>query len=109
MPLIRTHGWPGSFIEMLDILPFLKDPGAHGHDAEDSFDLINPSLPGFGCSDKPVNSGMNFFQIADTWVELMDALGYERFVVHGGDLENTVSGCLPGCCQLGLKAQALCQ
>jgi len=94
MPLILTHGWPGSFIEMLDILPLLKDPEAHGHDAEDSFDLIIPSLPGFGFSDKPVNSGMNFFEIADTWVELMDALGYERFAVHGGDLGAGVSTAL---------------
>jgi pimeloyl-ACP methyl ester carboxylesterase len=94
IPLILTHGWPGSFIEMLDILPLLKDPGAHGHDVEDSFDLIIPSLPGFGFSDKPVNSGMNFFQIADTWVELMDVLGYERFAVHGGDLGAGVSTAL---------------
>jgi pimeloyl-ACP methyl ester carboxylesterase len=91
MPLILTHGWPGSFFEMLKILPLLTDPAAYGHDAADSFDVIIPSLPGFGYSDIPTHLGMNFFRLAEIWVELMDALGYERFALQGGDLGAGVS------------------
>jgi pimeloyl-ACP methyl ester carboxylesterase len=94
MPLILTHGWPGSFLEMLRILPLLTDPAAYGHDAADSFDVIIPSLPGFGYSDKPAFLGMNFFRVAQIWVELMGALGYERFAVQGGDLGAGVSTAL---------------
>ena len=65
MPLILTHGWPGSFLEMLKILPLLTDPAAHGRDAADSFDVVIPSLPGFGYSDKPSQPGMNFFRVAE--------------------------------------------
>lgn len=79
---------------MLDILPLLTNPAAHGHDAADSFDVIIPSLPGFGFSDKPAHLGMNFFRVAETWVELMGALGYERFAVQGGDLGAGVSTAL---------------
>jgi pimeloyl-ACP methyl ester carboxylesterase len=70
MPLILTHGWPGSFLEMLRILPLLTDPAAYGHDAADSFDVIVPSLPGFGYSDRPEQLGMNFFRIAEILVQL---------------------------------------
>ena len=70
MPLILTHGWPGSFLEMLRILPLLTDPAAYGHDAGDSFDVIVPSLPGFGYSDRPEQLGMNFFRIAEILVQL---------------------------------------
>lgn len=94
MPLILTHGWPGSFLEMLKILPLLTDPAAHGYDAADSFDVVIPSLPGFGYSDKPAQLGMNFFRIAEIWVELMGALGYERFAAQGGDLGAGVSTAL---------------
>lgn len=94
MPLILTHGWPGSFLEMLKILPFLTDPAAHGRDAADSFDVVLPSLPGFGYSDKPAQLGMNFFRIAEIWAELMDALGYHRFSAQGGDLGAGVSTAL---------------
>jgi len=94
MPLILTHGWPGSFLEMLKILPLLTDPAAHGHDAADSFDVVIPSLPGFGYSDKPTELGANFFRIAEIWVELMGALGYERFAAQGGDLGAGVSTAL---------------
>ena len=86
MPLILTHGWPGSFLEMLKIVPLLTHPAAHGHGPADSFDVVIPSLPGFGYSDKPAQLGMNFLRIAEIWVELMGALGYERFAVQGGDL-----------------------
>jgi pimeloyl-ACP methyl ester carboxylesterase len=94
MPLILTHGWPGSFLEMPGILPLLTDPAAYGHDAADSFDVIIPSLPGFGYSDKPAGLGMNFFRVAEIGVELMGALGYERFAVQGGDLGAGVSTAL---------------
>ncbi len=94
MPLILTHGWPGSFLEMLKILPLLTDPAAHGRDAADSFDVVIPSLPGFGYSDKPSQPGMNFFRVAEIWVELMGALGYEKFAAQGGDLGAGVSTAL---------------
>jgi len=91
MPLILTHGWPGSFLEMLKIVLFLTDPAAYGHDAADSSDVIVPSLPGFGYSDRPEQLGMNFFRIAEICVELMGALGYQRFAAQGGDLGAGVS------------------
>lgn len=94
MPLILTHGWPGSFAEMLTIIPLLADPAAHGFDPEDSFDVIVPSLPGFGYSDKPAHEGMNAFRVADLWVELMRSLGYDRFAAQGGDLGAGVSTAL---------------
>jgi pimeloyl-ACP methyl ester carboxylesterase len=94
MPLVLTHGWPGSFLEMLKILPVLTDPAAHGYDAADSFDVVIPSLSGFGYSDKPEQLGMNFLRIAEIWVELMGALGYERFAAQGGDLGAGVSTAL---------------
>lgn len=86
MPLILTHGWPGSFVEMLKLIRLLTDPKAHGHDACDSFDVIVPSLPGFGFSDRPSEEGMNVFSVAELWVKLMHELGYERFGAQGGDL-----------------------
>jgi pimeloyl-ACP methyl ester carboxylesterase len=85
MPLIITHGWPGSFTQMLKILPLLTDPGAHGFDPADSFDVIVPSLPGFGFSDRPANEGMNAFRVADIWVELMHALDGKVAVITGGN------------------------
>ena len=91
MPLILTHGWPGSFLEMLKIVPLLTDPAADGHDTADSFDVVIPSLPGFGYSDKPAQFGMNFFRIAEIWAEIMSALGHERFAAQGGDLGAGVS------------------
>jgi pimeloyl-ACP methyl ester carboxylesterase len=94
MPLILTHGWPGSFLEMLKILPLLTDPAAYGHDAADCFDVVVPSLPGFGYSDRPEQIGMNFFRIAEIWVELMDALGFRKFAAQGGDLGAGVSTAL---------------
>jgi len=94
IPLILTHGWPGSFLEMLKILPLLTDPAAHGHDAADSFDVVIPSLPGFGYSDQPRHLGMNFFRVAEIWAEFMGALGYERFAAQGGDLGAGVSTAL---------------
>jgi pimeloyl-ACP methyl ester carboxylesterase len=86
LPLILTHGWPGSFIEMSRIIPMLTDPGAHGGDPRDAFDVVVPSLPGFGYSDRPAAPGMNVFRVAELWVDLMNALGYSRFAAHGGDI-----------------------
>jgi pimeloyl-ACP methyl ester carboxylesterase len=79
---------------MLKILPLLTDPAAYGHDAADAFDVVIPSLPGFGYSDKPEQPGMNFFRVAEIWVELMGALGYKRFALQGGDLGAGVSTAL---------------
>ena len=91
MPLILTHGWPGSFLEMRKVLPLLTDPAAYGLDAADSFDVVIPSLPGFGYSDRPMEPGMNFFRVAEIWTELMSALGYDKFAAQGGDLGAGVS------------------
>ncbi len=94
MPIILTHGWPGSFVEMLGIIPLLTDPAAHGFDAADSFDVVVPSLPGFGFSDRPGIEGMDAYRVADIWVELMQTLGYDRFAAQGGDLGAGVSTAL---------------
>ncbi len=94
MPLIITHGWPGSFVEMIKLIPLLTDPTAHGGSAEDAFDVIVPSLPGYGFSDRPQKRGMNPFQVAAVWVRLMAELGYERFAAQGGDWGSTVSTAL---------------
>ena len=86
LPLIITHGWPGSFLEMLTIIPLLTDPAAHGGDAADAFDVVVPSLPGYGFSDRlPAPAVLP--SIARLWVRLMvDILGYERFGAQGGDI-----------------------
>jgi pimeloyl-ACP methyl ester carboxylesterase len=91
IPLILTHGWPGSFLEMLKIIPLLIDPASHGGDSTDSFDVVVPSLPGFGFSDRPTSRGMNTFRIAEMWVGLMTELGYGRFAAQGGDFGAGVS------------------
>jgi pimeloyl-ACP methyl ester carboxylesterase len=91
IPLIVTHGWPGSFVEMLRIVPLLTDPTAHGGNAADAFDVVIPSLPGFGFSDRPAIHGMNAFRVADLWAGLMSELGYTRFAAQGGDLGAGVS------------------
>lgn len=94
LPLIITHGWPGSFVEMIKILPLLTHPAAHGGSPEDAFDVIVPSLPGYGFSDRPTRRGMNVFEIARLWVNLMLALGYPRFGTQGGDWGSWVSTAL---------------
>jgi pimeloyl-ACP methyl ester carboxylesterase len=91
LPLIITHGWPGSFVEMVKIIPLLTDPEAHGGSAEDAFDVIVPSLPGYGFSDRPTERGMNPFKVAALWARLMTELGYERFAAQGGDWGSTIS------------------
>jgi pimeloyl-ACP methyl ester carboxylesterase len=90
-PLVITHGWPGSFIEFLDMLPHLCDPASVGADPADAFDVVVPSMPGYGFSERPSKPGMSVFAIADLWVELMRGLGYERFGAQGGDLGAAVS------------------
>lgn len=91
MPLILTHGWPGSFVEMLDIIPLLTDPAAHGGDARDAFDVVVPSLPGYGFSAAPEQTGTGTYEIAALWAALMSGLGYDKFGAQGGDLGAGVS------------------
>ncbi|KUL41533.1 epoxide hydrolase family protein [Actinoplanes awajinensis] len=85
-PLIMTHGWPGSFAEYLDVIGPLTDPRSHGGDPSQAFHLVIPSLPGFGFSGPVPEAGWNVGRIAAAWGELMSSLGYERYLVHGGDL-----------------------
>jgi pimeloyl-ACP methyl ester carboxylesterase len=85
LPIIITHGWPGSVIEQLKIIGPLTDPTAHGGRAEDAFDVVIPSLPGYGFSGKPKGTGWDPDRIARAWAELMQRLGYTRYVAQGGD------------------------
>jgi pimeloyl-ACP methyl ester carboxylesterase len=85
LPLIITHGWPGSVVEMLNVVGPLADPTAHGGDAEDAFDLVVPSIPGYGFSARPTATGWDPVHIADAWIALMRSLGYTRYVAQGGD------------------------
>ena len=91
LPLIITHGWPGSIIEQLKVIGPLTDPAAHGGKAEDSFDVVIPSLPGHGFSGKPTGTGWDPPRIARAWTTLMKRLGYKKFVAQGGDWGNAVS------------------
>ena len=94
MPLVLTHGWPGSFIEMVRILPLLTDPAAHGGREEDAFTVVVPSIPGHGFSSRPTMPGMNYAVVADMWATLMERLGYDRFGAQGGDWGSWVSASL---------------
>jgi len=85
LPLIVTHGWPGSVIELLKIIDPLTNPTAHGGNASDAFHLVIPSIPGFGFSGKPTTTGWDPARMAHAWVALMNRLGYSRFVAQGGD------------------------
>jgi epoxide hydrolase len=85
MPLIITHGWPGTFVEFLDVIGPLTDPLAHGGDAADEFHVVCPSLPGFGFSERPSTRGRGIPRIADAWSVLMRSLGYQRYGAQGGD------------------------
>jgi pimeloyl-ACP methyl ester carboxylesterase len=91
LPLIMTHGWPGSVLELLETVGPLTDPTAHGATASDAFDLVLPSLPGFGFSAEPAEVGWDPGRIARAWAELMNRLGYTRYVAQGGDLGAYVS------------------
>jgi pimeloyl-ACP methyl ester carboxylesterase len=91
-PLILTHGWPDSFVRMLKVIPMLTDPARFGGDPSQSFDVVVPSIPGFGFSDRPRQRGMNTTRTAELWAKLMrDVLGYERFGAAGGDLGSVVT------------------
>jgi len=86
MPLIITHGWPSTFFEMLKIIPMLTDPASYDGDPADSFDVVAPSMPGYGFSDHTTQRGVNVARIADLWAQLMtDGLSYRRYGAHGGD------------------------
>lgn len=91
MPLVLTHGWPGSFIEMEHIIPLLTDPGAHGGDPADAFHVVVPSLPGYGFSPASLRAGVSSREIAMSWHGLMAGLGYSRFGAQGGDIGAGVS------------------
>jgi epoxide hydrolase len=91
LPLVMTHGWPGSVLEFLDVIGPLADPVAHGGDAADAFHVVCPSLPGYGFSDKPSEAGWGIDRIADAWATLMARLGYERYGAQGGDWGAAVS------------------
>jgi pimeloyl-ACP methyl ester carboxylesterase len=91
IPLVLTHGWPGSFIEMERVIPLLTDPASHGGDAADAFHVVVPSLPGFGFSAAPNVPGIGPHEIAGLWRSLMNSLGYERFAAQGGDIGSSVS------------------
>jgi len=90
-PLVVSHGWPGSFVEMLDLVPRLTDPVRFGGDPNDAFDVVVPSLPGYGFSERPALPGTTPARIADVWAQLMGALGYDRFGAQGGDWGSAIS------------------
>jgi pimeloyl-ACP methyl ester carboxylesterase len=94
LPLIMTHGWPGSVFELLKTIGPLTDPTAHGGRPEDAFDLVLPSMPGYGFSAKPKGTGWNPDRIARAWAELMRRLGYTRYVAQGGDWGAPVSSAM---------------
>jgi pimeloyl-ACP methyl ester carboxylesterase len=94
LPLIITHGWPGSVIEQLKVIAPLTDPTAHGGSAEDAFDVVIPSLPGYGFSGKPAGPGWDPDHIARAWAELMKRLGYTRYVAQGGDWGTAISSAM---------------
>ena len=91
LPLIMTHGWPGSVMELLEAVGPLTDPTSHGGSAEDAFHLVLPSLPGYGFSGEPTELGWNVGRIAQAWAELMHRLGYTRYVAQGGDVGAAVT------------------
>ncbi|MER9349854.1 epoxide hydrolase family protein [Mesorhizobium sp. M0239] len=92
--VILTHGWPGSVFEFHELIPLLTDPLSHGGRQEDAFNVVVPSIPGYGFSSRPTRPGLNLFTVADLWAELMSRLGYKRYLAQGGDLGAGVSTCL---------------
>jgi pimeloyl-ACP methyl ester carboxylesterase len=91
LPLIMTHGWPGSVVELLDVVGPLTDPSAHGGRAEEAFHLVLPSLPGYGFSGEPTELGWNVGRVAQAWAQLMHRLDYTRYVAQGGDVGAAVT------------------
>jgi pimeloyl-ACP methyl ester carboxylesterase len=102
MPLIITHGWPGSVIELLEVVGPFTDPPAYGGRAEDAFDLVLPSLPGYGFSAEPAELGWDPGHIAQAWAELMHRLGYTRYVAQGGDVGSSVTDAMGRQAPVGL-------
>jgi pimeloyl-ACP methyl ester carboxylesterase len=102
VPLVLTHGWPGSVVEFLDVIEPLRDPAAHGGDGADAFHVVCPTLPGYGFSDKPAETGWNVQRIADCWAGMMAALGYSRYGAQGGDWGSAVTT------RLGVQDPAHC-
>jgi epoxide hydrolase len=94
LPLVLTHGWPGSIVEFLDVIGPLSDPAGHGGDRKDAFHVVCPSLPGYGFSDKPPSAGWGVERIASAWAQLMARLGYDRYGAQGGDWGAGVSAAL---------------
>jgi pimeloyl-ACP methyl ester carboxylesterase len=103
LPIIITHGWPGSIIEQLKLIGPLTDPTAHGGRAEDAFDVVIPSLPGYGFSAKPTAPGWNPVRIAQAWDVLMKRLGYASYVAQGGDVGSVVTDAIGRLAPNGLK------
>ncbi|MFD7538902.1 epoxide hydrolase family protein [Streptomyces sp. NPDC059819] len=91
LPLVLSHGWPDSFWRYSKVIPLLTDPGAHGGDPADAFDVVVPDMPGYGYSDRPTGAPLDSIAVAGLWAELMGALGYERFGASGGDVGSHVS------------------
>ncbi|MEZ0449828.1 epoxide hydrolase family protein [Cellulomonas sp. ICMP 17802] len=91
LPLVLSHGWPDSFWRYSKVIPLLADPGAHGADPADAFDVVVPDIPGYGYSDRPTGPSPDNVAVAALWAELMTVLGYERFGAAGGDLGSGVS------------------
>ncbi len=104
MPLLLTHGWPGSVVEFLKLVQPLTDPLAHGGTEKDAFHLVIPSLPGYGFSDRPSATGWGVARIAAAWAELMQRLGYTRYVAQGGDWGSAVTTALAKLAPAGLAA-----
>ena len=94
LPLVMTHGWPGSIVEFLKVIEPLRDPARHGGDAADAFHVVCPSLPGYGFSGKPTSPGWGVEKIADAWAELASRLGYVQYVAQGGDWGSAVTTAL---------------
>jgi epoxide hydrolase len=94
LPLVITHGWPGSIVEFHKVIEPLANPTAHGGDAKDAFHVVCPTLPGYGFSDKPARAGWNVQRIANAWSELMPRLGYKRYAAQGGDWGAAVTTCI---------------
>ncbi len=108
LPMIMTHGWPGSVVEFNRVVGPLTDPVAHGGDARDAFHLVLPCLPGYGFSEKPAAPGWSVERIADAWAELMPRLGYDRWVAQGGDWGASITSRIaasaaPGCVAIHLN------
>jgi pimeloyl-ACP methyl ester carboxylesterase len=109
LPLIMTHGWPGSVIELLETVGPLTDPTAHGGGAEDAFHLVLPSVPGYGFSAEPTELGWYAGRVAEAWPQLMRRLGYTRYVAQGGDVGAAVtdgSRASPVPCSVPLVSEA---